>query len=199
MLFALEAISSLPGASDTAVSVAALGEVLRADLQARENPDAALLGRIVAGDRDAFRVLVERHADKAFGLCFRILRNRAVAEAVVRETLLEVWTNGVGGAGDRLKFPMWLCRAIVTRCADAVSELAAGTRAGAPEGEAAHPLDRATDCLPELQRLAIILSCHEGLPNEDIASVLATSNTAVEMLLKQARRSLREALAAGGA
>jgi RNA polymerase sigma-70 factor (ECF subfamily) len=121
MLFALEAISSLTGASGTAASNTVLGEALRADPPAREHPDAALLGRIAAGDREAFRVLVERHADKAFGLCLRILRNQAAAEAVVRETMLEVWTNGVGGAGDRLKFSIWLCRAMLTLCAGAAS------------------------------------------------------------------------------
>src|SRR5437588_6838738 len=50
--------------------------------------DAVAVERTLAGDRDAYRVLVERHSHSVFRLAYRMTGNRHVAEEVVQEAVL---------------------------------------------------------------------------------------------------------------
>src|SRR2546421_368356 len=53
--------------------------------QAIAESDATAVERTLAGDRDAYRVLVERHSHNVFRLAYRMTRNRPDAEEVVQE------------------------------------------------------------------------------------------------------------------
>ncbi|MFX8805335.1 sigma-70 family RNA polymerase sigma factor, partial [Acinetobacter baumannii] len=48
--------------------------------------------------------------------------------------------------------------------------------------------------LPDQQRIAIVLSYHENLANEEIAEAMGTTVSAVESLLKRGRQQLRRLL-----
>jgi len=50
--------------------------------------DAIAVERTLAGDRDAFRVLVERHSHSVFRLAYRMTGNQHDAEEVVQEAFL---------------------------------------------------------------------------------------------------------------
>src|SRR4029077_18706440 len=50
--------------------------------------DAIAVERTLAGDRDAYRVLVERHSHNVFRLAYRMTGNRHDAEEVVQEAFL---------------------------------------------------------------------------------------------------------------
>src|SRR5260370_8050783 len=53
--------------------------------------DALAVERTLAGDRDAFRVLVERHSQNVFRLAYRMTGNRHDAEEVVQEAFLRAY------------------------------------------------------------------------------------------------------------
>jgi RNA polymerase sigma-70 factor (ECF subfamily) len=55
-------------------------------------------------------------------------------------------------------------------------------------------LDAALARLPEQQRIALILSYHEGMSNGEIAEIMETTVSAVESLLKRGRQHLRRLL-----
>ena len=57
----------------------------------QHDDDHRLMARTVAGDRDAFAALYDRHARAVFGLLVRIVGERPVAEELVQETFLRVW------------------------------------------------------------------------------------------------------------
>lgn len=80
--------------------------------------DEPLLNRLAADDEAAFRILVERHIDRAFGIALRIVGSRADAEDVVQDTLLKVWTHRGRWQHGRAKFSTWLYRVITNRCID---------------------------------------------------------------------------------
>src|SRR5438094_561296 len=60
--------------------------------------DAVAVERTMAGDRDAFRVLVERHSHNVFRLAYRMTRNRPDAEEVVQEAFFARGTEIAPGS-----------------------------------------------------------------------------------------------------
>jgi RNA polymerase sigma-70 factor (ECF subfamily) len=56
------------------------------------SPDvAALISRVALRDRQAFRDLYGRTSAKLFGVCLRILKDRAEAEEALQEVYVKVW------------------------------------------------------------------------------------------------------------
>ena len=54
------------------------------------------IARCQEGDREAFRVLVDRHKDVLYGTALLMTGNRAIAEEAVQEAFLSAW-RGIGG------------------------------------------------------------------------------------------------------
>jgi len=170
--------------------------------------DDALLERIAGNDQDAFRMLVERHIDRAYGLALRILNNRADAEDIVQDTLLKIWLHRGRWESGRAKFSTWLYRVVTNRCIDVRRQPRSEDLEQVPEVADNKPLaiveiqkhevntmlDTAMGRLPDQQRVALILSYHENMSNGDIAEVMQTTVVAVESLLKRGRQRLRELL-----
>jgi RNA polymerase sigma-70 factor (ECF subfamily) len=183
----------------------------------RESPPAAssvrdedqdLLDRLAANDEAAFRLLVQRHIDRAFGLALRILGTRADAEDVVQDTFLKVWIRRGEWQQGRAKFSTWLYRVITNRCIDLRRKPRTDDVDAIPEPADSQPdavsamhrnevtsmLEEAIGLLPEQQRVALILSYHEDMTNAEIAEVMETTISAVESLLKRGRQQLKRIL-----
>lgn len=170
--------------------------------------DSELLDRLATGDEAAFRLLVERHIDRAYAIALRIVGNAADAEDVVQDTMLKIWSHRGRWQHGRAKFSTWLYRVISNRCIDlrrkprnenveTVPEVADG-QPGAVEiierNELNGLLELAMQRLPEQQRIAVIFSYHENMSNGEIAQVMDTTVAAVESLLKRGRQQLRQLL-----
>ena len=170
--------------------------------------DQPLLDRLAASDEAAFRELVQRHIDRAFGLAVRILGGKADAEDVVQDTFLKVWIHRGEWQHGRAKFSTWLYRVVTNRCIDLRRRPRTDDVDAIPEPMDARPdavstmhrhqvstiLDEAIKRLPEQQRIALILSYHEDMSNAEIAEVMETTVSAVESLLKRGRQQLRAIL-----
>ncbi|MCK1740588.1 RNA polymerase sigma factor [Bradyrhizobium sp. 139] len=170
--------------------------------------DSELLDKLATGDEAAFRLLVERHIDRAYAIALRIVGNAADAEDVVQDTMLKIWSHRGRWQHGRAKFSTWLYRVISNRCIDlrrkprnenveTVPEVA-DSQPGAVEiiqrNELNGMLELAMQRLPEQQRIAVILSYHENMSNGEIAQVMDTTVAAVESLLKRGRQQLRQLL-----
>ncbi|UPK37432.1 RNA polymerase sigma factor [Bradyrhizobium sp. 186] len=170
--------------------------------------DSELLDRLAAGDEVAFRMLVERHIDRAYAIALRIVGNAADAEDVVQDTMLKIWSHRGRWQHGRAKFSTWLYRVISNRCIDlrrkprtenveTVPEVADGQPDAVEiieRNELNSMLELAMQRLPEQQRIAVILSYHENMSNGEIAQVMDTTVAAVESLLKRGRQQLRQLL-----
>lgn len=170
--------------------------------------DEALLERMRADDVEAYRALVERHMNRAFGVAMRVLKNPTDAEDVAQDAFVKAWTNRHRWEAGRAKFSTWLYRVVVNRCIDLRRLPREEWIDDVPE-----PADDAEDSvslihrrqvygrledalgrLPTQQRVAVVLSYYEDLSNAEIAEVMNTSVSAVESLLKRGRKGLREIL-----
>src|SRR5260370_12599033 len=74
--------------------------------QAIAESDAIAVERTLAGDRDAYRVLVERHSRNVFRLAYRMTGNRHDAEEVVQEAFLRGYQK-LGQFAARAAFIPW--------------------------------------------------------------------------------------------
>lgn len=169
-------------------------------------PDHDLMARAAQGDERAFRELARRHAGGALRLARRILGSEALAEEIVQDAFLRVWTNAPRWRPEAA-FRTWLYRVVINLCLNAKRRpadlpLAAAGEPADPAPDAGAALEQrerdqllaaAIDRLPARQRAAIVLTYQEGLGNAEAAAVLGTSVSGIETLLVRARRSLREA------
>ena len=52
-----------------------------------------LIARIAMGDRASFRLLYERTSAKLFGVCLRVLDDRALAEEALQDAFCKIWSR----------------------------------------------------------------------------------------------------------
>ena len=82
-----------------------------------EVTDAAVVAQVLAGDRDAFRVLVDRHSRSIFRVVYRMTGNQQDTEEIVQETLLRAYKS-LERFELRANFSTWLYRIAVNRTLD---------------------------------------------------------------------------------
>ena len=173
-------------------------------------PDEIVVtGRARRGDRDAFRVLVDRHARAVFQLAFRMTGGETDAEDIVQETFLKAWKQ-IGRFDGRASFGTWLHR-IAANCAldllrrrkrlgsTGEMENQIPTVAPSPERLAASSqisalLGLALNELSGMERAAFILRHYEGMSIEEISVALKVQPGAAKHSVFRAVRKLRRAL-----
>jgi RNA polymerase sigma-70 factor, ECF subfamily len=82
-----------------------------------EVTDAAVVAQVLAGDRDAFRLLVERHGRTLFRLAYRMTGNQQDSEEIVQETFLRAY-KALEKFEMRANFGTWIYRIAVNRTLD---------------------------------------------------------------------------------
>jgi RNA polymerase sigma-70 factor, ECF subfamily len=94
--------------------------------------DAAILARARAGNREAFRTIVERHSAAVFRLAYRLTRSEQDADDVVQETFLKAYVE-LGRFEGRAALATWLHRIAVNCAIDLLRR-----RSAAPVGRDGH-------------------------------------------------------------
>jgi RNA polymerase sigma-70 factor (ECF subfamily) len=82
-----------------------------------EVTDAAVVAQVLAGDKEAFRVLVERHSRSIYHVVYRMTGNSQDTEEIVQETLLRAY-KALARFELRSNFGTWLYRIAVNRTLD---------------------------------------------------------------------------------
>jgi len=173
--------------------------------------DAELISWSADGDRRAFDSIVARHGAFTLRVALRLMRDPAVAEDVVQEAMVRVWTRAAHFDAGRASFRTWLYRIVVNLCIDRrrrvqpdpmpedfdVADPAAGADEMMEVSERNAALAGALKDLPVRQRAAMTLVYDEGMSGAEAARVLGLSARAVERLLARARVFLRQRLLAG--
>jgi len=172
--------------------------------------DRALLDRLRQGDRDAFDAVFRAHYATLVGVAERIVGERAVAEELAQDVMLELWKRHATLTVDE-SLRAYLVRAARNRALNHLrhermkvrtAPRAAGdtvTLPDAPGNLVEEELDaavrEAVRALPERCREVFELSRGQGLRYAEIAAVLGISVKTVEAQMGKALRVLRERLA----
>jgi len=90
------------------------------ELRAKEaQEDRALVERVQAGDKEAFRQLVERHQRRAFSIAMSLVRDENDARELVQDAFLRVYKN-IGSFQGQSSFFTWLYRIITNLSIDLI-------------------------------------------------------------------------------
>lgn len=175
--------------------------------------DRELLEAILAGDKDAYRPLVDRHTPALFRVAYRITGNRADAEEVVQESFIRAYQQ-LPRFELRSDFGTWIYRITVncalnlvqkqktsqTRGTSLTSERGEweiADRAASPErlafsGQIAGHRESAMQTLTDVERTAFILRHLEERSMDEIADTLGmTINTAKQAVFRSVQKMRR--------
>jgi RNA polymerase sigma-70 factor (ECF subfamily) len=183
------------------------------------NPtDAELVESCLAGQRNAFDLLVERHQRHVYQLCFRFVGNHEDASDLAQDVFIRAY-RGLGKFKGEASLGTWLYRIAVNVCLnkvgaktpkpDALDPLlaanderiaATGESADAAilRGERAGQVRAAIAKLPRKQRATLILRVYHELPHEEIAGILGSSVGAVKANFFHALNNLKKLMLEAG-
>jgi RNA polymerase sigma-70 factor (ECF subfamily) len=171
-----------------------------------EIDDRELVRRVLAGQTDDFRVLVDRYQQSIFRFATGLIGNREGAEDVTQEAFLAAFANLSAYDSSRAAFSTWLFTIARNRCinllkqrppiADNEVDSIAGVASADPivGQELSQHLDRALAALPVEQRSAFVLAEIEELPYSEIARIERTTLGTVKSRIHRAKQRLQSLL-----
>ncbi len=170
-----------------------------------DDPDADLIAAAIAGDRDAFGALLERHYDRVHGLAWQLTGSRADADDVAQDVCC-VLVERLASFRGEAKFSTWLCGIVFNACRDLhrrrrsfsglTDRLAvlAGLTKG-PDGRDLHDamwLKSAIARLKPAYRDAAVLVVGQQLTHAEAADILGVAESTVSWRIHEVRRMIAE-------
>ena len=179
--------------------------------------DQATIQAVLAGDKEAYGVLVKRHSQKLFRLAYRMTGNQADADDVVQEAFLRGYLK-LKSFKSRADFGTWIYR-IAVHCAldklnlrrqeDAsrvaeesdveqnwvqVADAAPGPERLAQSAEIGILQGKAMHGLTAMEQVAFVLRHMEDRSTEEIAAVLQIAPNAAKQTVFRAVQKVRRRL-----
>jgi RNA polymerase sigma-70 factor (ECF subfamily) len=177
-----------------------------------EVTDAETVKRVLAGDADAFRLLVDRHGRVLHRVAFRITGSADDAEDVVQEAFIRAYRQLASYDG-RAAVSTWLHRITVNCALDLLRSrqrrpedsgreetLMSHHESGSPQErhargtEIRNAVARAMESLSTNERTAFVLRHFEGMSIDEIGRALGTKVNATKHTVFRAVQKLRQEL-----
>lgn len=185
----------------------------------KTNSSEDLMSRTAEGDELAFEILVRRHQTSVLNLVYRYVGDRTKARDLAQEVFIRVW-RAANRYKPKARFTTWIYSITANLCLNELKsvkgkkliqlEIGGDEKKStdyethsdvsqSPEDlllaeERSRQVSEALQCLPENQRMAMILKRYEDLSYDEIAKIMECSVSAVESLLVRAKRNLQEKL-----
>jgi RNA polymerase sigma-70 factor (ECF subfamily) len=171
--------------------------------------DRRLVEAFLAGRREAFDLIVERHRRNVYQLCYRFVGNHEDAADLAQDVFIRAF-KGLRHFKGQSSLGTWLYRVGVNACLNRLAVKRPETEAidstqhvdtravnpleGVLRGERAAAVRLAIDRLPPKQRATLMLRVYQELTHEEIAGVLGSSVGAVKANFFHALGNLRRLL-----
>ena len=179
------------------------------DAALRQADDRQIVETCLAGNREAFGILVERHQRRIYQLCYRFAGTHEDASDLAQDVFVRAF-RGLGGFKGQAAFTTWLYRIAVNVCLNQKASRTADTvridgreivsdSADHPgetllREETARQVRAAIACLPPRQRATLILRVYHDLPHDQIARIFGSSVGAVKANFFHALGNLKKLL-----
>ncbi len=181
---------------------------LRADQSSvdQENTDQLIIQRVLAGNRDAFKTLIQRYTDPLYRHALCMTGSPDVAEDILQLSFIKAYQHLAEVRG---RFDAWVFRIVANGCKDWLKNIRRSHLSydedDQPSGyatpdeeldrtELRTDLDRALATLPASLREAFVMKHVEGRSYEEMADLLGTTVGALKMRVHRAREALQALL-----
>src|SRR3989339_915170 len=173
-----------------------------------------IIERVLDGETDMFRLLVERYHERIFILSRGFVHQLQDAEDITQETFLRAFIS-LGSFRGSSEFSTWLYRIGInsaytflrkrnrksipefyTQKIAALTDFITSTKPENPQTimsgkQTEEIIYKEIDNLPVTQKTAFILSRLDGLSQKEIAEIMSLSVQAVDSLIQRAKRQLK--------
>jgi len=175
-------------------------------------PDEELVRRYLAGDAQAFAILVDRHSPRVYNVALRMLGDPDEARDATQDAFLTVVRKAKQFRGEAA-FSTWLHRIAVNACydilrkrrrqpllrrvddeADAIPETGPSVADHADEAAGSIDVSRALQAIPHEYRIVLVLADVQDLPYEEIARTLDVPIGTVKSRIHRGRVALARAM-----
>ena len=165
--------------------------------------DESLLAAVGRSDRLAFRELYDRHAVRVYRFALSLVRNAALAEEVLQETMIAVWKSAAKFRGAS-KATTWILGIARNQAHSLLRREKRGDRlpeASPPAPDPASSVELSVKVQEALERLSpqhrevLHLVFYEELSVAEAAEVLAIPAGTVKSRMFNARKALAKELA----
>lgn len=182
--------------------------LLSSNLQMQNTNDQHYIAKTLAGDTQAYAVLVDRYKNMVFALALKMMRNREEAEEVAQDAFVKAFKKLNKFKGDS-KFSTWLYKIVYNTCLDSIKKLKRNIEAVPVEEITERQLksvDDALDLMEKQERSNIIQKClhllsaderalltmfyYDELSLNEISTVTGTSNNNLKVKLFRSRKKL---------
>ena len=169
-----------------------------------------IIKKAAAGDRSAFRLLVETHQRFVYAVALRVLNNSHDAEDATQETFIRLWKN-LNQYKAEIKLSTWLYRIVTNICLDILKSAhykrnrmtidlekqvdtirISDADQAVQQAELVKAVEEAAAQLPHLQKIIFVLRDLQGLSPLEVSEIMETSEDKIKSSLYHAR------LAVGG-
>jgi RNA polymerase sigma-70 factor, ECF subfamily len=171
----------------------------------------ALLRQVAGGDQAAFEALYRASSPRLFGICLRLLPDRAEAEDVLQEVYATVWRKAAQFDASRARASTWLAAVARNRAIDHLRASTASRQApveiaetiadpGPDPADAAGTAgdrNRLAACMEELEarrRNLIRIAFFEGATYEELAARIGSPLGTVKSWIRRGLLQLRACL-----
>jgi RNA polymerase sigma-70 factor, ECF subfamily len=174
--------------------------------------DREIVERALAGDTQAFRILVERNQPFVCSLAYRFVRDASDAEDIAQEAFIRLWKN-LNRYRPEIKITTWLYKIVTNLCLDFLRSAAnrrAKQRVGLDDqrvmvsewtsdksllnDELHSALEKLREELTPKQKAVFVLRDMEELSTEEVTEILGMSSGNVKSNLYYARKKMSEML-----
>jgi len=178
-----------------------------------ESQEATLVRRCQAGEKEAFRMLIEQHRSVLFGTAYLMMRDRGLAEDAVQEALIQMWKN-LASFRFKSSVKTWMVRIVINEVKQQfrkkkltmISLEEANDAPGENDGvesvlihdEERRSLRQALERLPPEQKEAVVLHYFSELTVPEIAAITSQREGTIKARLSRAIDRLNEILGRDG-
>jgi RNA polymerase sigma-70 factor, ECF subfamily len=181
-------------------------QTLPADIAEQADVDARSIARVLAGDREAFAVLVTKYSDPLYRHALNMTGSPDVAEDIMQASFIKAFSH-LGEV--RGRFDAWIFRIVANGCKDWLKNIRRTHVSYEEDDQPSHlttpdeeldrselrvDLDWALGQLSPSLREAFVMKHVEGRSYEEMAEMLDSTVGALKMRVHRAREALQALL-----
>ena len=172
------------------------------------DPDYKCIEKVLAGDRNAYAILVDRYKDMVFSLALRLMRSREEAEEIAQDAFVKAFRSLASFKG-KSRFSTWLYKIVYNTAISSLRkkeiERIQMDDGNLPDTELTEShsiyssltneerkkfIDNALEILDEEEKFMIIMYYYEDRELDEVAAITGLTKTNVKVRLYRARKKM---------